>query len=412
MTRRIMIEPKWEKKAKQGIRKFHRSFINRNLELRFRQTQLRRNITLVRNIILVVAFIMPIILTSDHLSIKPEYWPIHLVTMRIVYSLLCLGLAFYVTRFRRFDHFERTATFFIVGFFVYLWGIILMARDDYALFALYDMIVIIGLHVTVVLPFFTTSVIAGLYTVAVLLVCVFMKDFSFHTLNMLFASYFAANLTGMVIGAQKHQLKRVDFVLRRQLRAQTLAMKTMAYRDPLTGAHNRRAFLDHYEDYEKAAIRARHMGTEVFVVGSDIDFFKRINDTFGHDVGDKVLKAFTILLKRFFRPTDGVFRFGGEEYIIVVLYCSREVAVRRFEEMMNVLRNKGLGVEEIDYPVTSSFGMTPLVPGESWETIAARADRGLYIAKENGRNQLVFVEPDDVSADESDLSSKNATAGT
>jgi diguanylate cyclase (GGDEF)-like protein/PAS domain S-box-containing protein/putative nucleotidyltransferase with HDIG domain len=120
----------------------------------------------------------------------------------------------------------------------------------------------------------------------------------------------------------------------------------------------------------------------------DIDHFKRINDTFGHQAGDEVLIAFGALLRRHCRSGDLVARYGGEEFVLLCPDCDNATATRRAEE---------LRIELADFSmmaiggkcITSSFGVTELQCGDTPETMLRRADRALYQAKENGRNTVV-----------------------
>jgi diguanylate cyclase (GGDEF)-like protein/PAS domain S-box-containing protein/putative nucleotidyltransferase with HDIG domain len=120
----------------------------------------------------------------------------------------------------------------------------------------------------------------------------------------------------------------------------------------------------------------------------DIDHFKRINDTYGHQAGDEVLIAFAAMLRRHCRSGDLVARYGGEEFVLLCPDCDNATATRRAEEIR---------IELADFSmmaiggkcITSSFGVTELQSGDSPDTMLRRADRALYQAKENGRNMVV-----------------------
>lgn len=162
-------------------------------------------------------------------------------------------------------------------------------------------------------------------------------------------------------------------------------MKKLAITDQLTGVLNRRGF-------EDAAIRAKAMAdrkqTPTTVVVADIDFFKKINDNFGHRFGDKAIKAFTKKLEETIRDTDIIGRVGGEEFVILMqdtdLDDCTEVTERLRAEVdaLNVTSGK----KAIN--LTASFGIAMFNRDETLEQAVHNADQALYKAKDNGRNRV------------------------
>jgi diguanylate cyclase (GGDEF)-like protein/putative nucleotidyltransferase with HDIG domain len=171
------------------------------------------------------------------------------------------------------------------------------------------------------------------------------------------------------------------------LEARCHSLQEMATKDPLTRVANRAEFNRVHAMFVHA-----HLDRQLpcSLILADIDHFKQVNDTFGHPAGDEVLKSFAKLLKSCCRPGDLVARYGGEEFVIVCADCDNAAAARRADEI-----RKRLG--QIQQPalenrrVTASFGVTEVQPGDTPETMLARADRGLYDAKARGRNQVVQV---------------------
>lgn len=158
-----------------------------------------------------------------------------------------------------------------------------------------------------------------------------------------------------------------------------------ATRDPLTQIANRAEFDRTLENQARLHLEKR---LPFSLIICDIDHFKRINDNFGHQAGDAVLIQFAGLLKRHCRPGDLVARYGGEEFVLICSDCSNATALTRAEEIRHEL-------EQYPQPalagkcITASFGVTELQDGDTPETMLRRADRGLYQAKENGRNTVV-----------------------
>jgi two-component system cell cycle response regulator len=153
--------------------------------------------------------------------------------------------------------------------------------------------------------------------------------------------------------------------------------------DPLTGVGNRRRL-------EQALAleinRAERAGGPLCAFMADLDHFKRVNDSYGHDAGDKVLGAFSDQLRRCTRATDIVARFGGEEFVVLMPATDLAQAVviaERIREAFAACR-----VEPLAGPVTASFGVVALVAGEHGPLLLQRADRALYAAKHAGRNRV------------------------
>jgi len=157
----------------------------------------------------------------------------------------------------------------------------------------------------------------------------------------------------------------------------------IALHDKLTGLHNRH-YLAKIGDLKFA--RAKRHREELSVIMSDIDFFKVVNDTYGHLAGDKVLQAMGALLNENKRAEDFCARYGGEEFVIVLEHCNSDRAKEKAEEMRVALSK--LDINGIC--ITASFGVAQINSGhENFEALLRDADEALYKAKESGRNRVV-----------------------
>ncbi|MBY0242469.1 MAG: GGDEF domain-containing protein [Burkholderiaceae bacterium] len=154
--------------------------------------------------------------------------------------------------------------------------------------------------------------------------------------------------------------------------------------DPLTGVGNRR-LLDQALATEIS--RAHRSGARLSVIMADIDYFKRVNDEYGHGAGDAVLAHFGQLMRAQTRPTDTVARFGGEEFMILLPDMSLAQAVSKAEKIRLALAAKIIA--PMDKIVTSSFGVAELAHDEGGAALLSRVDAALYQAKDQGRNQVV-----------------------
>jgi diguanylate cyclase (GGDEF)-like protein len=177
------------------------------------------------------------------------------------------------------------------------------------------------------------------------------------------------------------------FALRNE--SQRMQLEQLATFDPLTGVGNRRA-MD--EALQLAVATASRTRSSYGLVILDLDHFKRINDTHGHSVGDKVLVHCAHLVQQNIRQTDRLFRFGGEEFV-VLLTGTRHEGLQSVA--LGLRRKLALELKGPDGAVTASFGAALLRDGEDWESWLARADAALYRAKDAGRDCIVVDGSDD-----------------
>lgn len=174
----------------------------------------------------------------------------------------------------------------------------------------------------------------------------------------------------------------------KELRAKLAEALDQGMRDPLTGLGNRRRF-DLALAHEVA--EAHRNGKNLSLVLCDLDHFKRINDRFGHQVGDSVLRLFAGLLLRNIKGRDTAVRFGGEEFALILPDTSAEGAKNVTENIRRDLEASDWRVTKTHRPigkVTASFGVAQLERHESAEQLIRKADTRLYTAKKSGRNRV------------------------
>ncbi|MGA3045310.1 MAG: diguanylate cyclase [Terracidiphilus sp.] len=170
------------------------------------------------------------------------------------------------------------------------------------------------------------------------------------------------------------------------------ALRELASRDPMTGLLNRRAI---YDVLTKEMARIRRDGSALTAVMVDLDHFKSVNDTYGHIVGDDVLREIAVRLTDSVRPYDSVSRYGGEEFLLVM----PQMEVPDMRERLTAVHN-AICLEPIQFAsgqikLTCSFGVCTLFGGQKLtvEQFLDRADRALYDAKHSGRNRIVYCTP-------------------
>ncbi|MBL4726550.1 MAG: PleD family two-component system response regulator [Rhizobiaceae bacterium] len=163
----------------------------------------------------------------------------------------------------------------------------------------------------------------------------------------------------------------------------------MAVTDGLTGLHNRRYLDSHLATlFDKAKAKQSHLST----VMCDIDHFKRVNDTYGHDVGDEVIREFAERLKKCVRGVDLASRYGGEEFVVVMPDTDVALASIVAERIRASIADHPFIVEKgaKQLAITVSVGVSSIVEGDEEPLkLLKRADIGLYTAKKNGRNQVI-----------------------
>ncbi len=160
--------------------------------------------------------------------------------------------------------------------------------------------------------------------------------------------------------------------------------------DHLTGLANRGYFSERIDQMISLAVRKSH---PLSLIMTDIDKFKTINDTYGHDAGDRVLQGFADLMKTSTRTEDLVARFGGEEFIILLPLTDLCEALAYAERIRLALPQKNL--LQNGHPIFASFGVSQLLPDEDRANLIKRADMALYRAKTSGRNRTVTATSSD-----------------
>ena len=160
-------------------------------------------------------------------------------------------------------------------------------------------------------------------------------------------------------------------------------------RDPMTGLYNNRYFnsiVPHEID------RCKRLGYGIGVTIVDVDFFKKFNDTYGHQTGDEVLKHVANTLKVAARKSDIAVRYGGEEFVVLHVNIDREGILKAAERIRQAIQTSKLQFEGKDFQVTASLGSTLYVLNEDFKETFSRADDALYKSKQDGRNRCTLGE--------------------
>jgi diguanylate cyclase (GGDEF)-like protein len=172
-------------------------------------------------------------------------------------------------------------------------------------------------------------------------------------------------------------------------------LETMATTDGMTGLLNKRAMLEAGEQKILAALR---FDRRLSLLVVDIDFFKKVNDTYGHDTGDLVIRGLGEVLKRQKRATDVVARFGGEEFVVLCEQTDEKGAMLLAERIREDLKKTVFRTPNGTLSVTCSIGVATLPTAAvakdgSWDTLFKAADEALYVSKRSGRDRSTAWHP-------------------
>ncbi|MBT1450114.1 GGDEF domain-containing protein [Glaciecola sp. XM2] len=293
------------------------------------------------------------------LRVLQEDWPIAILNVSAMLSTFALFLLVLVTRK---THHARTGLA-VVTFGVLLGTVYLKGASN----------------VLWVYPALTTAfyLLTPLIAACASLVClVLVVLFIYSTVDFVFLMTF-------VVSAGATFLFLYSFSSR--MREQAFFLTDLATTDPLTGVGNRRQLEERLVESVRRMLRAPEQTSSLIIF--DIDHFKRINDQFGHGVGDQVLKMFADFMTKRIRKSDSFYRLGGEEFVLLLENTGLFEAASLARDITKEVSMADWG--EIDIAITVSAGVAHFEAAESSYDWLDRADKALYRAKENGRNQCV-----------------------
>jgi diguanylate cyclase len=189
----------------------------------------------------------------------------------------------------------------------------------------------------------------------------------------------------MFIGIFSSSMKQSLYQRGLKLKEAYKRIEELAELDELTGSFNRRCIM---RMLDEEIGRARRSGAPCSIALIDLDWFKRINDAYGHPTGDEVLRTFAITVFANIRPIDRFGRYGGEEFLLVLPDASPDGACRMLDRLRSIVADLDWSAFSPGMRVTISAGVATLRAGESPDTFLARADSALYAAKAQGRNRI------------------------
>jgi diguanylate cyclase (GGDEF)-like protein/PAS domain S-box-containing protein len=178
-----------------------------------------------------------------------------------------------------------------------------------------------------------------------------------------------------------------DLTAKKTMERRVGELEGLAFLDPLTGVSNRR-----YTELKvgQAIQEFEQFGRKIGVMMIDADHFKRVNDAYGHETGDEVLRAICKTLTYNLRPGDTVGRWGGEEFLVIVTDVSSATLSASAERFRMLIAQSAIPVTDGHLQITASLGATLIKQGDSGASVVKRADELMYMSKVSGRNRISF----------------------
>lgn len=176
-----------------------------------------------------------------------------------------------------------------------------------------------------------------------------------------------------------------------KLRKETFRLQRRTSTDELTGVMSYAKLMESLEQQIDRTHRRGHDRSPLCLIMSDLDFFKKINDTYGHMMGDLVLRHVAGRIQSATRNFDLVGRFGGEEFVIIMTDTNLELATAIAERIREAVMHAPFHVKRFNIRITISLGVAMLRQGERKESLLERADAAMYEAKRSGRNRVVIA---------------------
>ena len=309
------------------------------------------------------------------------FWIILLSIIIILYIVFRTGLNL------RMSDPSLTSIQMCVACLVVMYGIYYGHEIRGVLFSMYILILLFGTFRLYTSQFLFISAFALLtYGVDIVLLNIFrsqdinLKIECFHWFGLAIVL-----ISVSFIGGNISSIRRELSVSRKKLQSSLKVIREMAIHDDLTGFYNRSHLMDLIESENNRSVRT---GSIFSLVMMDIDKFKKINDTYGHQIGDQVLRTFAAVIRSILRKTDFCGRYGGEEFLIVLTQTDLQAAKLFAERIRDCVENSFFPDLGPDSRVTVSIGLAEHRMQENIEKTISLADESLYKAKKRGRNRV------------------------
>ena len=322
-----------------------------------------------------------------------------LVDLQALYGFLIISLTINVTLYiifrtgfnLRMSDPSLTSIQICAASLVVMYGIYYTREIRGVLISMYILVLLFGIFRLYTRQFlFVSAFVLMTYGIDIFLLNIFQPQ----TINLKleFFQWFGLAIVLIsvsIIGGNISSLRRELSVSRKKLQSSLTVIRDMAIRDDLTGFYNRIHLMDLIETENSRSIRT---GSVFSLAMIDIDKFKSINDTHGHQIGDQVLRTFSAVIRSVLRKTDFCGRYGGEEFLIILTQTDLEAAKVFAERVRACVENSYFPDLGPDFRVTVSIGLAQHHTKDNIQKTISHADDALYKAKNGGRNRVMAAE--------------------
>ncbi|MGI6684668.1 MAG: GGDEF domain-containing protein [Bacillota bacterium] len=327
--------------------------------------------------------------TKSYDTLVLKTWSQGIIASHLILLILMIG--FFLTTHKLKNRIEPNTTMFVLQYIVV---VVIMASG--IVIVTFDQLV-----TTNITPFLLTCIISGVIFLIrplasfIIYVTSYVAYYYLIALTITNQQVLLSNRVngitaigiGFLLSIIMWHYNYTNITQKRRILIQQKQLEQMAYYDPLTDLPNRRLL----EKLIKREFSSMHRyGHETVIIILDIDNFKNINDTYGHPVGDNMLRQLADLLKNNVRESDTVARFGGEEFVILMPKTSVEEGYVLAEGLRRIIMEKRFTIGSITLRITCSFGVSSMhdINSQTLEDYYFLADKALYLAKQRGKNRV------------------------
>ena len=356
-------------------------------------------IVMIVTLCIVLGFLVLDISIWQSKDVHPSWIPGRIVALTV--SFIAIGIIHQKSNVKLVD---RVTFMWELVILLHMLIINLTRPRDYVSVIVWDILVINGIYYIVPLPFqykiLTAFLLTG--TSGAIMVINRVQLVNPYDRIAVLAAYFISNVYGIFVSMRYDRSHRRNYILlaeekklvgkiserTRELEKTQDELKLLAMTDPLTGISNRRHFMS---QISKEFERSKRYDEPFSIIVFDIDNFKEINDTYGHEAGDEVLRSFTRHCLTKLRSIDQFARFGGDEFIALLVQTGQYKAKEIAKRLIATIDGLDIQVEKGSINFTVSIGLTTTDNFSSVEDLIKRADEALYAAKNEGRNQIAIL---------------------
>ena len=372
--------------AKETLSRFHLQFHSDATENAYRQHFLP--VDVIQNKIAILIFILPTVLFSysDYLlfGTSDEFYTLSYI--RLFEVVLSLLFYHFISTTKNIRTHDSIVSAWLITLFLVIFYVNLTRPPEYLHHSFIDSLTLFSCYVLIYTRFILQLIPALIFSIGnILIIFISKSPLSALTIVVLLASTAMGNGLGIFISRRIHKYRRQEYMALQNERILKQELALLANTDSLTEVPNRRCF---FCEAEKELLRSKRYSHSCVALIFDIDHFKKINDKFGHDIGDIALKKFAALLKSHTRKIDVLGRFGGEEFVLLLPETNMENAQHIVQRIIKDCQSIIVKTPTTDCTFTVSAGLTLVDPSDNTVIkIIKRADAALYKAKDLGRNQ-------------------------